>query len=158
MRIGITGTRDGMTLDQEYRFQRIIIKLDIEEKITEYRGGDCIGVDDETTYLMYDYSMGNLPIIEKGNLITNGKNPIKLICHPPLKEDLRAWNPHYDLILPAKSYFARNRDIVDNSDVVIVIPKQMSHQTYGGTWQAHDYAVKKGKRVIIIWPDGTVRE
>lgn len=153
MKIGITGTRDGMTLDQEYMFRQTIIKLDNEERITELRGGDCIGVDDEAINLMYEYREGELLIIEKGRL----PSPLKLICHPPIKEELRAFNPHYDLILPAKSYHARNKDIVDNSDVVIVIPKEISWQSKGGTWMTHDYAVKKGKRVIVMWPDGSIQ-
>jgi hypothetical protein len=59
--------------------------------------------------------------------------------------------------LPQLTHFARNRNIVDASDILIVIPYQDEWQPSGGTWYTHDYAVKKGVLVVIIELSGTMR-
>ena len=46
----------------------------------------------------------------------------------------------------------RDRTIVEETDVLLVCPKQMERQLKGGTWYTHDYAVKLGKPLSIIWP------
>ena len=132
-KIGVTGTRKGMT---EYQ------KLQLHDILTTFRGkyfplqfheGDCVGADAEST-----------KIAKKLGYI--------IYSHPPLKEDLRAWT-EYDFEYSKKSYFARNRQIVDYTDILIVIPKETTKQNIGGTWYTHDYALSKNKPVLIIWPE-----
>ncbi len=71
---------------------------------------------------------------------------------------MRAFNPHAKETRPAKTHFARNRDIVDETEVLIACPCEMEHQDRGGTWYTADYALKRGKRTIIVWPDGSMKE
>jgi len=76
---------------------------------------------------------------------------MRTVCHPPSNDELRA-NHASDEIREPLSYFARNRNIVDDTDVLIVVPYQDVHQTNGGTWYTHDYAKKKGKALVVFFP------
>ena len=55
-------------------------------------------------------------------------------------------------------HFARNREIVDRCDVLVVIPWQDEWQPEGGTWYTHDYAEKKGVDILTIWPSAEVHQ
>ena len=55
-------------------------------------------------------------------------------------------------------HFARNREIVDRCDLLIVIPWQDEWQSEGGTWYTHDYAKKQGVEVLVIWPSAEVNQ
>ena len=55
-------------------------------------------------------------------------------------------------------HFARNREIVDRCDVLVVIPWQDEWQSEGGTWYTHDYAEKKGVDIVTIWPSAEVNQ
>jgi hypothetical protein len=133
-KIGVTGTRSGMTPAQK---DQVEYWLDIEPDGIELHHGDCVGVDAEVVDIARD-------------------EDYEIICHPPVKDDLRAFCP-YNESREAKSYFARNRDIVDECDVLLVVPFQDSWQSSGGTWYTHDYAIKVGKPLVIFYPDGTVQ-
>lgn len=134
MKVGVTGTRDGMTDAQEEAFGSLLEQL----QPSEFHHGDCIGVDARAASIAFD---GTIPVH----------------VHPPVDETRRAFFQSRHMHEP-KTHFARNRDIVDETDVLIVVPKQATWQAFGGTWYTHDYAAKRGKRIIIVWPDGTVRE
>ena len=55
-------------------------------------------------------------------------------------------------------HFARNREIVDRCDMLVVIPWQDEWQPEGGTWYTHDYAEKKGVDTLVIWPSEEVHQ
>jgi hypothetical protein len=65
---------------------------------------------------------------------------------------LRAYHES-DKILPTKSYFARNRDIVDASNMLIGFPAHRSRGK-GGTWYTIKYAEKLGVKTGIFYADG----
>lgn len=136
MKIGVTGTRSGMNKRQKKEFTELLSDLLIDcmanNENGEFHHGDCVGVDVEAA-----------KIAKKLGYI--------VVCHPPVKDELRAYH-NSDEIREPKSYFARNRNIVDETDVLIVVPYQDSHQSHGGTWYTHDYAVKKDKPRHIIFP------
>lgn len=132
MKIGITGTRNPITQYQKDEVARI---LSSTTNADELHHGDCVGAD--------------LTVAE----IAAGLG-YRVVCHPPVKDELRAFHESTEIRTP-HSYFARNRNIVDECDVLLVVPWTMSHQNTGGTWYTHDYAVKHGVPVIIIWPEGT---
>ena len=71
------------------------------------------------------------------------------------KEYLRAWFDSDETRKPL-SYFARNRNIVDETDVLIVVPYQDQEEflksTNGGTLYTHNYAKKKGKEPLVFYP------
>lgn len=132
MKVGITGTRSGMTAEQKFLVQGFLASV----QGTELHHGDCVGADAEVAIMAQELGY-------------------RIVCHPPEKADLRAWVPA-DEMRDAFSYFRRNRNIVDECDVLLVVPYQNSHQTEGGTWYTFDYAIKKSVRTEIIWP-GTDR-
>jgi hypothetical protein len=136
-KIGITGTRSGGTLPQLAGLSNLLKMINERESTVELHHGDCEGVDWQAA-------------------IFASKMDIHTVCHPPVDESLRA-NHKSDTILPQLTHFARNRNIVDASDILIVIPYQDEWQPSGGTWYTHDYAVKKGVLVVIIELSGTMR-
>ena len=139
MKIGVTGTRSGATLYQiesVYKFLNKCVEFcQSRDEIIELHHGDCVGADADVTSIAS--SLG-----------------IRLISHPPIKEDLRAFVNSQETRDPF-SYFERNRHIVDEIEILFVVPYQMSRQTSGGTWYTYDYACKKNKHVKIFWPQET---
>lgn len=133
MKIGVTGTRSGMTEYQRNKVVQVLLGYAEYDGSEELHHGDCIGVDVITADLAKELGY-------------------KIICHPPVKEDLRGYFPSNEYRSPL-SYFARNRNIVDECDHLLVVPFQMEWQPNGGTWYTHDYAKKKGKPITIIWPE-----
>ncbi len=134
MIVGFTGTRHGMTKDQLNSLNDLLIKLDCQE----IHLGDCVGSDDQAADLAY------------------GLEAEHIICHPPTDPTHRAFNKHYTMILQPKSHFARNRDIVDNSQVVVGTPDCRPLADRGGTAYTVRYSIKKKKSTYIIWPNGEV--
>jgi len=131
MIVGVTGTRSGMT---QYQIAQVEKYFDINhDTIIGIRHGDCAGVDVQFA------NMANL----KGYITYQ---------HPPRSNELRAFHKS-DIISLPRGYFERNRDIVNGSEVLIVIPWQMEHSDNGGTWYTHDYAIKTKKPVLIFWPE-----
>ncbi len=132
MKVGFTGTRHGMADVQK----RMVAWHMGDLQMTELHHGDCIGADAQAHNIA----------VEHGR---------KVVIHPPVDETYRAFCGGYDVCLLMKTHFARNRDIVDETDVLIGAPYNAKEQGRGGTWYAISYARKQGKPVYIIWPDGT---
>jgi len=136
MKIGITGTRSGMNAHQKKEFSEILGILLIEIIASngqgEFHHGDCVGVDVEAAEIAKTLGF-------------------KTVCHPPEKDELRAYHKSDEFREPL-SYFARNRRIVEETDCLIVIPYQNEWQPNGGTWYTHDYAKKKQKPIFLIFP------
>jgi len=57
-----------------------------------------------------------------------------------------------------KPYLERNHNIVDESELLIACPKSKEEELRSGTWATVRYARKKGVRIILIYPDGSVSE
>lgn len=136
MKIGFTGTRAGMHPLQASAFTKLMVHFQPKE----FHHGDCIGADDQAADMLACEKIG----------------PCKIVCHPPIKEEHRAFNKRSDETLEPLSHFARNRQIVDQTDMLVVCPLQSEWQPRGGTWYTHDYALKRGKTAVVIWPDGTM--
>ncbi len=128
--IGITGTRYGGT---EYQLLSCA-KFLSEEFVpgAKFHHGDCVGIDQQVARIAR-------------------KIGYTIVCHPPIKEEHRAFEPA-DIMLPAENHFARNRSIVMAVDELLVCPVTMEWQPRGGTWYTHDYALKTGRPVNLILP------
>ena len=142
MKIGFTGTRQGMTPLQSSAFCCVVAKLLRDS--TEFHHGDCVGSDAEAH--------------EAAALVAKWT----IVIHPPL-------NPRYqahcgDLqsrfaavkTLERKDYLERNVDIVDATDVLIATPASHSEELRSGTWSTVRYAEKLGRPITIVYPDGAV--
>ena len=149
MKIGVTGTRVGMTLKQYVTFRRVLESL-WDQNEDELHHGDCIGADAQA----YAMAVGNFNIV----------------CHPPRESRWRAFCG-YGIIHPQKEYTERNHDIVDACQVLIAaLPdaeeaeQWMPPKGLSGTWATIRYA--KGKIPIFMvsptgayrveWPDGSM--
>ena len=128
MKIGVTGTREGATEYQLTELREVLSGLDS----VEFHHGDCAGVDEQAAKIAKELGY-------------------KIVCHPPESDYLRAYFPADEMREPA-GYLKRDRAIVDSVDVLIVVPLHNEWQPKGGTWYTHDYAKKKDKPVIVIWP------
>ncbi len=120
---------------------------EIPDAIESFHHGDCIGADDDAANIASDIRTED----ELGGW--------KIVCHPPVKDEYRAHNPHADETRPPKTHFARNRDIVSECDILIACPQYtepITYDTHGGTAYTVCYARKMGKPVIVIRPDGTL--
>lgn len=128
-RLGFTGTRKGLTVQQQ---DWLLGSL----PVAEIHHGACVGADE----LMHCYAMA-------------GSRPV--VVHPPIKADLRMSYDPGATWLPAKDYLERDRDIVDATEALFATPDG-PERTQSGTWYTVRYAVKMGKPVHICYPDGTL--
>lgn len=133
MRLGFTGSREGMTPHQVDGVMNFITEY--ENNITEVHHGDCVGADEEFDALC----IAHLP---------NAKRCI----HPPRDPKLRAWCQATGATTyePAE-YHMRNRTIVKMSDRLLCTPRR---QQGGGTWYTIYYAREWGVPAHIFFPDG----
>lgn len=132
MHLGITGTRQGLSLEQEQYALREIPW----SSFIAIHSGDCIGVDHQ----LHDMAI---------------KQNVKSIGHPPAKNGVRAFCEfHFEH--EQKGYFHRNRDIVNSSNIMYGFPHTEDDPGNGGTWYTINYAIKKGKKTIIVRPSGKV--
>lgn len=136
IRVGVTGTRSSITEAQFLKLRDILRK--IHETIGQWHHGDCVGADAETHVIARSIF-----------------NP-KFVIHPPEKDSLRAGMKGDEVRSPF-TYFERNRNIVEEVDILFVFPYQTERQTQGGTWYTYDYAKKKQVPRMIFWPDGTTK-
>lgn len=135
MKIGFTGTKDGMTDAQKLKFDLFITSL----SPTEFHHGSCVGADDEA-----------------GIIVKKNKPNCQIVLHPPIKTTLKA-DSYFDVSREPKDYLVRNKDIVNESDVLIATPKEHNEQLRSGTWSTIRYAQKINKPLICIFPDGTYK-
>lgn len=140
IRVGFTGTRDGLTQIQAFKLSHWI--WDHYEVITQWRHGCCLGADTEGVILADKL----LPLV-------------CIISHPPqLLGFYSGIASAYSAIeLPPKPYLDRNKDIVDACDWLVVCPKTIEESTRGGTWWTYRYARDSNKTTVIIQPDGGIK-
>lgn len=134
--MGFTGTRNGMTAAQRAAFRRIVAEAGPDE----FHHGDCVGADAEA----HDDVTEILPACKR-------------VVHPPVDQANRAFMGGDESRQP-KTHLARNRDIVEESDFLVGASVSDVPLDRGGTWYTIDYAIRRGKTVRVVWPDGHVTE
>lgn len=103
-----------------------------------FHEGDCVGADVEAAAM--------------------AKNVGYIIhCHPPLKNTTRGFFVA-DLYEESRPYIVRNQAIVNASELLLATPKGFTEELRSGTWTTWRYARKKKKKIITIYPDGTIQE
>lgn len=127
MKIGFTGTRNGMTEKQQQEVRRILE----DSQPTEAHHGDCVGADEEFHQICVDLG-------------------IDTFIHPPIKPDLRAFCSG-DVEYEPKEYLQRNRAIVNSADVMLATPST-NKRSRGGTWYTINYSLTVEKPTRIIYP------
>lgn len=137
LRIGFTGTQVGMRVRQLRSVgQAILCHCLIEYLPVEFHHGDCIGADEQAHMLARALWF-------------------KVFVHPPEDRSKRAYCTvsQPDRIAIPKPYLLRNKDIVDQTEVLIAAPKGEEEQR-SGTWATIRYARKLNRPTYICYPDG----
>lgn len=138
MKIGFSGTRQGMTNDQLLHVHMVLGDLR-SAGAAQVTHGMCQGADHQFHEMAK--ALGYFTIGCPG--VTADGEPY-----------LRA-NIECDLTLPEKPYLVRNRYIVQESDLMIVTPKGKVEQYRGsGVWATIRYTRQAHKPLLICWPDG----
>lgn len=134
-RIGCTGPRDGITQPQLLRVVEALKVLRDERGAEFLHHGDCKGADQQ--------------IAEMARTMN-----YTLVCHPPIWPVYRAFVAS-DEMRAEKEYHPRNRDIVDETELLLATPKTQRPTVKSGTWYTVGYAQSLGRPVTLIFPDGS---
>lgn len=135
MNIGFTGTKMGMS---QFQYEKVFDILNLCE-VNEFHHGDCVGSDKESHEIA-------------------SKLNIDIVIHPPIKDSKRAFCKGYKNLYKKKEYLDRNRDIVDETNLLIATPCGEKEVIRSGTWYTIRYAKKIGKPIIIVFPDGSTNK
>lgn len=138
LKVGFTGTREGMTLRQ-----KLMLRVFLSKHACQFIHGDCLGSDEEGHYISEEL---NLSIV---------------IC-PPTDKKYQAFcaeKSSYKQIVRLKPepYLKRNKTIVAVCNTLCATPATMQEELRSGTWSTVREARRQGKKIFIILPDGTVK-
>jgi hypothetical protein len=140
VKIGFTGTREGMTDVQEHEFRAWV---QASPRIAEFHHGCCIGADEQAVNVIRE-ELG-------GSVVVHGHPG----DWPPLtsKEAVATSHPMH----PCRPNLERNRLIVEACEVLIACPKG-PEELRSGTWATVRAARYRRKHIVIILPNGLVTE
>jgi hypothetical protein len=142
--LGFTGSREGLTKPQHQALVGLLDAFITEQAATtpdsvpQFHHGDCVGAD-----------------AASGDAAHEAGYAIHI--HPPNIGTLRAYcsNRYPATVYDAFPYLVRNKNIVDNTDILVATPNG-PETTRSGTWSTIRYARKKSKEIWIVYPDGKV--
>lgn len=139
VRIGFTGTRWGMSPEQQKAVADLVNELVNRDERFEAHHGDCIGADSQFHDIVDVY-------------------PHRwIVGHPGPADDVgrqagRLFNYRHGPL----PHMKRNRAIVDISTVMIATPFEDVEQKYGGTWKTIGMSRKVARRLAIVHRTGVV--
>jgi hypothetical protein len=128
MKIGFTGTREGMSQQQKEEF---VLKL-FELQPTEFHHGDCEGADAEAHDIVREFFPN-----------------AKIHVHPPIYTNRQACKDgdvHYD----PDHYIPRDQKIVEMTEYLIGAPIRDEEERRSGTWTTIRYARKLCRDNFIL--------
>jgi len=139
--LAFTGTRRGLT-DAQRSALRVVL--------AGYPGatlhnGCAEGADEECLELVYSGILGRCSVV---------LHPAHLLRFIWAQSWQVGFNGHADLRGVAGP-LERNRRMVDAASVVIACPHGPEERR-SGTWSTVRYARKRGRDVVIVWPDGRI--
>lgn len=129
--IGITGTRKGLNQKQRIEIEEFLSQIP-DRSTSELHHGDCVGVDVEVA-----------EIARKLGFIT--------VSHPPLNSKMQAHHKSDHIRAPAE-YLERNREIVDEVELMLAAPLEETIKATSGTWYTMNYSIHKKKPIVIFFP------
>jgi hypothetical protein len=136
VRIGFTGTRNGMTAKQLRNVKALLHHYN--RGALWFHHGDCVGADAEAHALAYDLGYW-----------------IKI--HPPTNSEHQAHCFGTEEALP-QPYMKRNKEIVAEVNVMIAAPPTDEELDHGGTWRTIGLARKAKRHLFVCLPNGEVKE
>lgn len=135
-RIGMTGTRKGMTHAQAERFMDGLDIFKAVEPNLVLIHGDCVGADCHAW------------------MIATAKH-IHTVAYPSTSDPKWHANTPSTVRTERCGSLTRNRLIVEHCDVLYAFPPTMEEEPRGGTWYTIRHARTFGRKLNIIWPDGS---
>jgi len=139
LKIGFTGTREGMSYEQKRTLASLLSYYRAHNNAEEFHHGNCIGADEQAAQ-----------IADNIHYIT--------VAHPSTLIEYTG-NFKSDRTLPRKPPLKRNEVIVRGVDIMIATPKEFVEPEPArgqGTWSCVRFSRdRKKKHTIIIWPDGS---
>lgn len=131
MKVGFTGTADGMTLAQKRALRGVMNSI----RMGEFHHGSCVGADAQAHHL----ALGRCEVhVHPSTLRAKTAPCLGYRMYPP--------RPPLD----------RNHDIVDATEMLIATPRGEDEELRSGTWATVRYARKKKRPIILVLPDGRV--
>ena len=130
MKVGFTGTQQGMTEAQKKRVEGVLLYLGA----LELHHGDCIGADAD--------------VHEIGRALK-----LQIVLHPPDVSRKRAFCDA-DVEKEPLPYLVRNKNIVRCTERLVATPRTVQEELRSGTWATIRFARKQGKQVYIVPPSG----
>ena len=153
IKVGFTGTKNGMDADQKAELVVLFTRLVGEYDEIDFHHGDCVGADAQAARLV--------DLVRRNLIREFGPNPscrVKIVCHPgyppnhPEVDKYRAFTTCNDEIREPKPFIARDHDIVDETDEMIATPVSEVEERASGTWTTVRYARKREKKVTVLNP------
>lgn len=146
MKVGFTGTQRGLTKEQMSTLRLIASRIHNRalfpdgsvfngHEINWFIHGMCWGADTEAADIFKSHGF-------------------KLIGYPGTEQQSRS--QQVDILKDVKPFLARNKDIVNGSDILIACPGEFTEVLRSGTWATYRYATKIPKPIAIVFPDGNV--
>lgn len=129
MKVGFTGTRDGMTQRQK---EALVLKL-MELGPTEFHHGDCKGADEEAHDIVREFFPD-----------------CKITVWPPRIAFQRAYKTG-DVMMGEMDYIPRDEKIVDSTEVLVGAPRVTDYEEKrSGSWYTIRYARRSGKTNHVL--------
>lgn len=128
MRVGFTGTREGMSQHQKEQFALKIVEINPRE----FHHGDCLGADAEA----HDIVRLFLP-------------DTKIVIHPPARDYCRAYKSGDEYRTPLE-YLPRDQNIVNESEYMLGAPLVNNREARSGTWYTIRYAWSTKKPTVVL--------
>ena len=128
MKIGFTGTRQGMSQNQKEQF---VLKL-FELGLTEFHHGDCKGADAEAHDIVREFFPN-----------------VYIVVHPPEITYTQAFRKGDEHRVP-KAYIKRDKDIVDETEYLLGAPLTTEEIWRSGSWTTIRHARKTNKPHTVL--------
>jgi len=128
MRVGFTGTREGMS-----QFQKEELILQLYKLVpTEFHHGDCVGADEEAHEIVRQFFPDSI-----------------IVVHPPKNPYKRAYKVG-DVTMYVEDYLPRDMNIVNETEFLIGAPLVNKPTKSSGTWFTIEYAqsLKRPHRIL----------
>lgn len=147
-KFGFTGTSEEVKEEQLITLEKVIKKI-ARKKNVEHHNGGCINADKAC----YDIVRALIP-------------SATIIMHPP--KNTSKMFPYFDseaykgqgavISRPPLDYLKRNMQIVAESDFLVATPKSVAEELRSGTWATIRYARIARIPILIVWPNGSIRQ
>jgi len=133
VRIGFTGTHLGMSVRQKALVEMHLLEQ-FKPEMNWLMHGDCIGADAEAASIARRVGYG-------------------IWVFPPINEYRRAFTIADRREDPA-DYIDRDRNIVDNCEILLVTPHTNYEMIRSGTWATYRYAKSLDRKIVLVYPFG----